>query len=188
MSTNEPGAQNPYDPRPGEGQPGPDPEPPGQGPQPSWGQQPPGGTPQQPGVPTSPPGVPQPSPYAAGGVPPSAFASPSPASGMPYPGQPYPKNSLGVWSLVLGILSWFVCPIVASIGAIVTGHLSRRAVREGQADNGGLGLAGIILGWTSIALSVIAIIIFVVVLGAVVTDPAFRDYIDDPSMWPTING
>jgi hypothetical protein len=92
-----------------------------------------------------------------------------------------------VWSLVLGILSWFVCPIIASIAAIVTGHMSRRAVREGQADNGGLALAGIILGWASLILAVAAIIIAIVAVGAAVNDPTFQDLINDPTAWMDSN-
>lgn len=169
MSTNEPGAPNPYEPRPGEGQPGQSP--------------PPGGQPEQPGGATQQPGAagtpqygqaPQPSPYAAGGVPQSAYP------GSQYPMQPYPKNGLGVWSLVLGIVSWLVCPIIASIAAIITGHMSRRAVREGQADNGGMALAGIILGWASLILAVVAIIIIFVVLGVALNDPDFQELIENP--------
>ncbi|GAB3166369.1 hypothetical protein GCM10027059_25300 [Myceligenerans halotolerans] len=183
MSTNEPGAQHPYDPPSGGDDSGRAPEQPASRPP-----ERPGGPTYQPGAPTPPPGAPQPgqaSPYAAGGVPPSAY--PTPAPGMQYAGQHYPKNSLGVWSLVLGILSWFVCPVIASIAAIITGHMSRRATREGLADNGGLGLAGIILGWASLILSVVAVIIFVVAFGAVMNDPAFQDFLDDPSAWPTID-
>ncbi|MBE1876735.1 DUF4190 domain-containing protein [Myceligenerans pegani] len=182
MSTNEPGAQNPYDPPPSGNEPG---RTPGQ----SGGQPPERPGAGQPGGPT-PPGTPQPgqapppSPYAAGGVPPSAYPTAEP--GTPYQ-QQYPKNSLGVWSLVLGILSFFLCPVIASIAAIVTGHMSRRATREGQADNGGLGLAGIILGWASLVLSAIAIVIFVVAFNAAVNDPAFQDFLNDPSAWPTID-
>ncbi|RPF21130.1 DUF4190 domain-containing protein [Myceligenerans xiligouense] len=185
MSTNEPGAQNPYDPPSGGNEPGPPPGQPG-GPPPEQ----PGGATHQPRAPMPPSGAPQsgqpqqqPASYASGGVPPSAH----PAPGMQYPGQPYPKNSLGVWSLVLGILSWFLCPIIASIAAIVTGHMSRRATREGLADNGGLGLAGIILGWASLILSVVGIIIFVVAFGAAMNDPAFREFLNDPTAWPSLD-
>lgn len=176
MSTNDPGTPNPYDPQSSGNEPGP---PSG----PSGGQ-----PPEQPGGPTYQPGAPQTpqpgqSPYAAGGVPPSAYSEPQP--GMPY--SHYPKNSLGVWSLVLGILSWLICPVVGSIAAIITGVMSRRAVREGQADNGGLGLAGIILGWASLILTVVGIIIFVALFGAVMGDPEFREMLNNPSAWPTID-
>ncbi|GAB4085803.1 hypothetical protein GCM10028784_24330 [Myceligenerans cantabricum] len=183
MSTNEPGSPNPYDPPTGGDRPGQDPPQPGTPPQPS-GREP------QPGQ------APPPSPYQTGGAPPpgTPYQTPPPPA-SPYPGAPggmqyaqvYPKNGLGVWSLVLGIASFVICPVIASIGAIVTGHMTRRAVREGQADNGGMGLAGIILGWASLVLTVVAIIIVTVALSAAVNNPGFQDIMNDPSMWATMD-
>lgn len=190
MSTNEPGTPDPNQPQqdgqhdqrqPGEPPSSSDPQRPGVTPEPGVAPQPAPGSGQAP--------APQPSPYQPGGAPAPGYPGP-PAPGYPgAPGGGYgppPKNSLGVWSLVLGILSWLVCPIIASIGAIVTGHMSRRAVREGQADNGGLGLAGIILGWASLVLTIVAIIIVVATLNAAVNDPGFQEILDDPSMWATL--
>ncbi|MEV0889726.1 DUF4190 domain-containing protein [Promicromonospora sp. NPDC050262] len=116
--------------------------------------------------------------------------------GQPYPPQPYPgqqpypygapyygyaapleKNSLGVWSLVLGILSvilLFACGVggfLAGIPAIITGHLSRRAQKEGQADNGGMGLVGIITGWVTIGLTLL-LVVGIVILFSI---PEFRE-------------
>lgn len=181
MSTNEPGTPDPNRPEPG-GTPYPGtPQQPGT-PQP--------GTPQQPGVTPQPasgqPGGSGPSAHQPGGMPPSAPGYPQ----TPSPGgymNPYPKNSLGVWSLVLGIASFIVCPILASIGAIVTGHMSRKAVREGQADNGGLGMAGLILGWASLVLSIVAIVIIGVAVNAAMNDPNLEEIMNDPSMWATLD-
>ncbi|WP_265521074.1 DUF4190 domain-containing protein [Oerskovia flava] len=81
----------------------------------------------------------------------------------PYPGGPagyggyYPKNSLAVWSLVLGIVSMLVCGLFTGIPAVILGHNAKRAVAEGQADNPGMATAGIVLGWVAIALSVLAV-------------------------------
>lgn len=74
------------------------------------------------------------------------------------PPQPYgyapppPKNDLGVWSLVTGILSWILCPLVLGIVAVATGNASRKAIRDGLANNTGAATAGLILGWINIAL------------------------------------
>jgi hypothetical protein len=65
---------------------------------------------------------------------------------------PPPKNDLGVWSLVTGILSWILCPLVLGIVAVATGNASRKAIREGLANNTGAATAGLILGWINIAL------------------------------------
>jgi hypothetical protein len=121
-----------------------------------------------------------------------------PYPGQPYPGQPYPaqpypgqpsqygaaygyvappeKNALGVWSLVLGILSiimLFSCAVgfLAGIPAVITGHLSRKAQKEGLADNGGMGLAGLITGWVTIGLTLLAVVGLVILFSI----PEFRE-------------
>lgn len=126
-------------------------------------------------------------PYPAQSYPGQPYPS-QPYPGQPYPGQPYQyagpsgygapleKNSIGVWSLVLGIVSLvllFSCGIgfLAGIPAVITGHLSRRAQREGQADNGGLGLAGIIMGWVAIGLTILVVAGFAVLFSI----PEFRE-------------
>ncbi|MEV7971939.1 DUF4190 domain-containing protein [Cellulomonas sp. NPDC089187] len=116
-----------------------------------------------------------PQPYGAGSGYPYPAGQPSmpPTYGAPAHGQPpvpgylpvyapvvtYPKNSLGVWSLVLGlvgvVLFWALCPGLAAVGAVITGHLSRSAARRGEANNGGMALAGVILGYVGIGLWVL---------------------------------
>jgi len=70
------------------------------------------------------------------------------------------KNSLGVWALVLGILSLVCCGLVAGIPAIIIGIQSKKAQEEGLANNGNLGNIGMILGWISIAFSVVYAILY----------------------------
>ncbi|RPF21132.1 DUF4190 domain-containing protein [Myceligenerans xiligouense] len=95
-------------------------------------------------------------PGAAQGMPPGPPpAAPPP---VPYGGpqygyvMPMPQNELGLWSLVTGILSWVVCPLVLGVVAIVTGHAGMKAVREGKANNAGAATAGLILGWLNVAM------------------------------------
>ena len=102
---------------------------------------------------------------------------------QPYPphvGAPYgyvpppPKNALGVWSLVLGIMSLvllFSCfvGILAAVPAVITGHLSRKAQRAGLANNEGLALGGIVTGWITIGLTLLVMVGF----GAVFAIPSF---------------
>jgi hypothetical protein len=74
---------------------------------------------------------------------------------------PPPKNDLGVWSLVTGILSWIICPLVLGIVAVATGNASRKAIRDGLANNTGAATAGLILGWINIALFGAGILVWV---------------------------
>lgn len=95
--------------------------------------------------------------------------------GQPAYGAPLPKNSLGVWSLVLGILSVLGCGLLTGIAAIITGTKSRQAQREGLADNGGMGLAGLIMGWIGTVLVTLGIIAYIAFVGFLVTSPEFQD-------------
>jgi len=160
--------KSPYDPpKPSTPEPGPGPVP-GQGPAPAPDQAGPPSPYQQPYQQGS---VYQPGPY-------------QPQAGSPYGySAPPEKNALGVWSLVLGVLSvvmLFSCLVgfLAAIPAVITGHLSRKAQREGLADNGGLALAGIITGWVTIGLTILAIAGFAVLFSI----PDFREgFFDDGS-------
>jgi hypothetical protein len=106
----------------------------------------------QPPVPPPPVGQPQ---YPSGQLQPYSSGPQGPYGGPPpqyvYTVTP-PKNDLGVWSLVTGILSWILCPVVLGVVAIAMGHASKRAVKEGQANNPGMATAGLILGWINVGL------------------------------------
>jgi hypothetical protein len=160
------GWQSPYDPpRPYTAAPAPDPVPaPDQTAVPSPYQQP----------------YPQPGlqhPYQQGTAYQGGPYQPQPVYGAPYgyPASPE-KNALGVWSLVLGIVSLvmlFSCFVgfLAAIPAVITGHLSRKAQKEGLADNAGLALGGIITGWVTIGLTLLAAIGIALVFSI----PEFRE-------------
>lgn len=138
-------------------------QPPGPGPYdpagPQDGSQAPYGS-SAPGGPQPPTGDPAGAPYAAQ---PQYPAAPYP--GQQYPagayGAPpyYPKNSLAIWSLVLGIAAFVLsCGFFTGIPAVIVGNAAKRAVAEGQADNDGMATAGIILGWVAIGLSVVGVL------------------------------
>ncbi|GAA2727899.1 DUF4190 domain-containing protein [Cellulomonas aerilata] len=78
----------------------------------------------------------------------------------------YPKNSLAVWSLVLGIVSFVLsCGLFTGIPAIIVGHRARTAVAEGQANNGGMATAGIVLGWIATILSLLGVILVIILIA-----------------------
>lgn len=76
------------------------------------------------------------------------------------------KNSLGVWALVLGILSLVCCGLVAGVPAIILGNMSKKAGAEGTATNGNLGNVGFILGIVGTALTTIGWILWFVLVVA----------------------
>lgn len=77
-------------------------------------------------------------------------------------------NGSGTIALVTGILSFFVCPIVLSIVAIVFGRKGMAAAAAGTADNGGQAKAGYIMGIISLILAIVFIILYVVVIAGII--------------------
>ncbi|MGA0065499.1 MAG: DUF4190 domain-containing protein, partial [Candidatus Nanopelagicales bacterium] len=74
-------------------------------------------------------------------------------------------NGSGTIALVTGILSFFVCPVILSIVAIVFGKKGMAAAAAGTADNGGQAKAGYIMGIISLILFVVLLILYII-LGA----------------------
>lgn len=131
----------------------------------------PSGTPQYPAAPPPyPQGASAPTPYPGSPQYPAAapYGSAPGGYGQPGPGYgaAYPKNNLAVWSLVLGIVSFVLsCGLLTGIPAVIVGNNAKKAVARGEANNGGMATAGIILGWIAIVLSVLTIILFAILLA-----------------------
>ena len=77
------------------------------------------------------------------------------------------KNGLGTTSLVLGIIS--IVAILTVIGGVVLGligvilgFIARGRVKRGEADNGGVAIAGIMTSMVGLLVSVLLIVIGVV--------------------------
>lgn len=90
--------------------------------------------------------------------------------GYGYPGTGYPgygaatrTNGLAVASLVAGIVGWTAFPFLASLAAVVLGHMARGQIRRTGEQGSGLALAGLILGYAGVVLQG-ALIAFVVVI------------------------
>ncbi|MBX6421559.1 MAG: DUF4190 domain-containing protein [Sinobacteraceae bacterium] len=69
-----------------------------------------------------------------------------------------------VVSLVFGVLAWFALPLVGAIVAVICGHAARAEIRAsgGQTEGAGLALAGLLLGWTHLAILLLAVLVFIV--------------------------
>ena len=74
------------------------------------------------------------------------------------------ENTNGVVALVTGILSFFVCPNVLSIVAIIFGRKGMQSAAEGRANNGGMARAGYILGIVSLVLAAIFFVIWILLI------------------------
>ncbi|NIM93533.1 MAG: DUF4190 domain-containing protein [Anaerolineales bacterium] len=89
------------------------------------------------------------------------------------PGPPVPAatqtSTLAIVSLVTGLLSYVIIPIVGAIAAIITGNMAKKEIREseGSITGDGLATAGVILGYVNIFFIFIpiCIIILLALLG-----------------------
>jgi hypothetical protein len=77
-----------------------------------------------------------------------------------YPDPPLPINTLAVVSLILGIISYSVLPLIGAIAAIVTGHMAKQEFKANPYKYSGEGLAtaGLILGYAHLALAFLTLV------------------------------
>ncbi len=87
--------------------------------------------------------------YYAGAPVPPAYWGPHPSE----------KNWMGVTSLVLGLAFMVAGPITA-IPGVIFGHLGRAAARRGEATNGNLALAGLIVSYVGLGVMVVVGILY----------------------------
>jgi len=74
---------------------------------------------------------------------------------------------LAITSFTFGLLGWTLLPWLGAIVAIVTGHLARSSIRREpeQIDGDGFAIAGLVLGYTMLGLSLLAVFLVVLFLG-----------------------
>jgi hypothetical protein len=73
-------------------------------------------------------------------------------------------NQLAIASLACG-LGQFVLGPLATIPAIVLGHIARGQIRRTGEQGAGLALAGLALGWGAVILGVLALIAVIAIIG-----------------------
>jgi hypothetical protein len=76
-------------------------------------------------------------------------------------------STAAVVSLVTGIASWVVLPVIGAIVAIVAGHIARGDIRNarGALDGDGLAVAGLVLGYVHLAFMAAAVMVVVLFFG-----------------------
>jgi hypothetical protein len=126
-------------------------------------QEPRTGQPAFPGYGTPPAGQPQ---YAAygGPVPPYSYYPPAYGQTLPTP----ETSGFAIASLVCSLASWFVIPFIGAIAAVVLGHVARHEIRHsyGRKSGNGLAMAGLVIGYIQIALSLVVIVLFLLLFIA----------------------
>jgi hypothetical protein len=96
------------------------------------------------------------------------LAVPAPPAPPIYPeparptGLAVPTSGLAIASLVLAVGGLTILPLVGSIVAIILGYMARNDIRRrpGEVSGDGIAMAGIVLGWIAVGLSVLGLLLF----------------------------
>ena len=88
---------------------------------------------------------------------------------------PRQTSTLAIVSLIAGILGWTVVPFFGSIAAVICGHMARKEIRlaPDRLEGDGLAVAGLVLGYLAIAMTVLAVIAVLLFFGGLATFLAF---------------
>ncbi|MEU9995094.1 DUF4190 domain-containing protein [Streptomyces sp. NPDC050848] len=134
------------------------------------------------GYPTPPPvAAPAPSGYGYPGYP-GYGAGPAAGYGQPGWQQAAPANGMGTAAMVLGIIAvagfcMYGLGIVLGILALVFGVIARKKVQRGEANNGGMATAGIVLG----AIGILVSSVFLgFIIWAITQSEDYQNDSDDP--------
>ena len=93
--------------------------------------------------------------------PPQQPPQPPQYGGPPQYGQggPQPTNKKAIWALVLGILGVVCCGFFTGIPALILGGSAKKEIAAGNGSGAGMATAGVVLGWISIALGILGVIL-----------------------------
>ena len=78
-----------------------------------------------------------------------------------------PTNQKALISMILGIVGLTIVPILASIPAVILGHMSRKEIARTGESGGGMATAGLIMGYIGSIGYIIAIVAFVLFFAAI---------------------
>ena len=85
-------------------------------------------------------------------------------------------SGTAVASLVFGVLTWVMLPFIGAVLAVVLGHVARGEIRRaapGSVQGDGMALAGLVLGYTHLALVLLFLAVVAMIGGAVVVAHLF---------------
>ncbi len=81
---------------------------------------------------------------------------------------PARTNTLAIVSLIASIVGVFVLPVIGQIVGIVTGHMSLSQIKARAEKGRGLAIAGLIVGYVTLALGVLLLVFFIILIQAAI--------------------
>ena len=85
-------------------------------------------------------------------------------------------SGTAVASLVFGVLTWVMLPLIGAVLAVVLGHVARGEIRHappGSVQGDGMALAGLVLGYVHLALAMLFVVLVAMIGWAVVAAHLF---------------
>ncbi|GAA1694049.1 hypothetical protein GCM10009808_08940 [Microbacterium sediminicola] len=95
--------------------------------------------------------------YGAAPTAPPVYPAAAPGGYPPAPS----TNTLAIVSLISSLVGVFIIPVIGQIVGVITGHISLGQIKHTGEGGRGLALAGVIVGWVSMGLWIIGIVLFV---------------------------
>lgn len=84
------------------------------------------------------------------------------------PPAPPGTNALAITAMICGIVQFFGFWLLATIPAVVCGHIARRQIKRTGEQGAGMATAGIVLGWIGVGLSVLAAVLIAIIAAAAI--------------------
>lgn len=134
-----------------------------------------------PGTPTPPPAPPYATPPQSGyGAPqqpyqPAAYPAPAYGYGGGYPQQK--TNALAIVSMIASIVGFvWILPVIGSIAGVVMGHISLSQLKRTGEKGRGMAIAGLIVGYVGLALTILGAVVFFSFIGWAVQQDTYSSY------------
>jgi hypothetical protein len=67
--------------------------------------------------------------------------------------------------LVFGIISWFLCPFIGGLIAVICGHMAHSQIKRTGEAGAGMATAGLVLGYIHLAVAAVVTVFWLVVFG-----------------------
>lgn len=110
--------------------------------------------------------------------------APAPMYGSPAVVYGPRTNTLAVVSLASGIISWFLCPFVGGIVAVITGHIGHGQIKQSGESGAGMATAGMVLGYIHLVTVALIAIFWILVLGGLTALLGFIATLPAPTPTP----
>jgi len=70
-------------------------------------------------------------------------------------------STLATISVITGIATWFILPVIGALVAVITGHMAKREIpaNTGRITGDGLATAGLVLGYLQLLVVVVPLVL-----------------------------